>query len=123
MKTKDKLNLLKLICIVCASALFIAVFYWSITYYTLLRIIVFIGAILVMLFLNKKQLYWSLMFLLVAIFFNPIFPIYLYVKAYWIPFDIITGILFLLVGFIKEQKEKPEKKIKESKSYSRDRIY
>ncbi|RZN83375.1 MAG: hypothetical protein EVB11_05325 [Winogradskyella sp.] len=112
------------ISILCASLLFIAVFYWPIEYYTFLRIVVFIGALIVIVSLRQKQFYWILAFAIIAILFNPIFPIYLNIKAYWIPIDIISGILFLLVTFLKQPQKKPEKKVKKAdKTYSRDKIY
>ncbi|GGI56976.1 DUF6804 family protein [Winogradskyella haliclonae] len=117
-------NLLKSTCVCCAILLFVAVFYWPIEYYTFLRTIVFIGALLVMVSLRQKQFPWILAFVIIAILFNPIFPIYLYIKAYWIPIDIISGILFLLVAFLKQPQKKSEKKVKKAdKTYSRDKIY
>lgn len=65
-------------------------------------------------------------FCLIAVLFNPIYPIYLYIKSYWIPIDIITGVLFLLVVFydVAESKTKEKgTKNKENKSYTRDKIY
>ena len=115
---------LKGISVLCASLLFIAVFYWPIEYYTVLRIIVFIGALIVTASLKQKQFLWILAFIVIAILFNPIFPIYLHIKAYWIPIDIISGVLFLLVAFLKHPQKKLEKKVKKAdKAYSRDKIY
>ncbi len=113
----------KVLSIVCACMLFIAVLKLPIEYYRLLRIIVFAGAILVINENLKKQTHWIVIFTLIAILFNPIFPIYLYKKSIWIPLDIIAGILFLLETFIKKPKKvlrKIEKK--EQKTYERDRI-
>jgi hypothetical protein len=31
--------------------------------------------------------------------FNPIVPIYLYQKSFWMPIDLVTGVLFLFYGF------------------------
>ncbi len=109
--------------IICASTLSIAVFYWSIEYYTFLRVIVCIGALLVITSMNKKQLHWIAIFTIIAILFNSIFPIYLYEKSYWIPIDIFTAILFLLIAFLKPTEKKKEVKKKEEKVYSRDKIY
>jgi len=55
-----------------------------------------------------KQYYFSLIFLFILILFNPVFPIYLYRKSIWIPMDIITGILFLLIAFVEKPEEKNE---------------
>ncbi len=117
---------LRLFCIFCAICLFIAVLNLPISYYTFLRITVTIGAVLVMIRGRKDILnFWFLSFGLIAILYNPVFPVYLYAKSKWIPVDIVTGILFLIVKF-KEGKE-PENQEKgnnsvASKNYQRDKI-
>ncbi len=117
---------LRLFCIFCAICLFIAVLNLPISYYTFLRITVTIGAVLVMIRGRKDILnFWFLSFGLIAILYNPVFPVYLYEKSKWIPVDIVTGILFLIVKF-KEGKE-PENQEKgnnsvASKNYQRDKI-
>ena len=111
--------------IVCAGMLFMAVLKLPIEYYRLLRIVVFAGAILVIIENLKKQMHWVVVFTLIAVLFNPIFPIYLYKKSIWMPFDIITGILFLIEVFttaIKKEPKKVEKK-EDQKTYGRDRIH
>lgn len=122
MKTKHKF-FIKPTAIICATLLFIAIFYWPIEYYTFLRIIICVGALLVIATLSKKQLYWIAVFTIITILFNPIFPIHLYVKAYWVPIDIFTAILFLLVAFLKVPKKNKVIKKKEERVYSRDKIY
>ncbi len=112
------------VCILCACLLFMAVLHLPIAYYTVLRVIVFIGALFVISSLEKKQYLWIFVFAVIAILFNPILPVYLYIKAYWVPIDVISGILFLLVTFLKPLPRKQEKKLeKHTKSYTRDRIY
>ncbi|QWT84935.1 MULTISPECIES: DUF6804 family protein [unclassified Chryseobacterium] len=119
----------------CALCCFAGIFKLPIEYYTFLRIIISIGALLVLYnTLSSKQHYFSILFLIILILFNPVFPIYLYRKNIWIPIDIITGILFLLINFIerKEQKKEKEEEITEKTSehlppihqrtVSRDRI-
>ncbi|MGV2453166.1 UNVERIFIED_CONTAM: hypothetical protein POZ17_23410 [Ralstonia mannitolilytica] len=119
----------------CALCCFAGIFKLPIEYYTFLRIIISIGALLVLYnTLSSKQHYFSILFLIILILFNPVFPIYLYRKNIWIPIDIITGILFLLINFIerKEQKKEKEEEITEETSehlppihqrtVSRDRI-
>lgn len=124
MRTLNKKYSIKSVSILCASLLFIAVFYWPISYYTLLRVIVFISTLLVIISLRQKQYLWIIIFVFIAILFNPIIPIHLYVKAYWIPIDIISGILFLLVAFLKQPEKKIKNKVKKTtKTYSRDKIY
>ena len=123
MTVKNNAYFLKGISLLCASVLFIAVFYWEIEYYTFLRILVSAGAILVITSLKQKQFLWIITFILIAILFNPIAPIYLYKKLYWIPIDIISGILFLLITFLKQPRKEVKKKIEDVKTYNRDKIY
>jgi hypothetical protein len=117
--------ILKIVSIICALALFIATFNFPVAYYMPLRIIVFVGAVLFAI-TNYKSLFILMTFCLIAVLFNPIYPIYLYIKSYWIPIDIITGILFLLVAYYEMKQSKEEGKTrttKENKSYTRDKIY
>lgn len=122
MKTTITYNI-KPVSIICASLLFLAVLKMPIGYYTLLRVVVFIGALLTILSLYDKII-WAIIFTAIAILFNPIIPVYLYLKAYWIPLDIITGILFLLILFFEKPK-KGKQKIEEKgrKEFTRDKIY
>lgn len=115
--------LVKSISLLCALLLFIAVMQLSREYYWLLRTVVFIGALLVFV-KNRKYVVWAIIFALIAVLFNPIFPIYLYNKAYWIPLDIITGILFLLEAMLNRPKKSESKVVekKENKTLKRDRI-
>lgn len=93
----------------CAVSCFVAVFRLPIEYYTILRILISIGALLVLYnAVRFKQYYFSIIFLFILILFNPVFPIYLYRKSVWIPIDIITGILFLLIAFAEKSEEKKE---------------
>ena len=114
---------LKPVSIICALLLFIAVLKLPIEYYTFLRIIIFIGAFLVIISLSKKGI-WVILFGIIAILFNPIIPVYLYLKLYWIPIDIIAGILFLLVLFFNKQKEESKNiEQKKHREFKRDKIY
>ena len=106
--------------IFCAISCFVGIFRLPIEYYTFLRILVFIGAsIVVYNFLSFKNYYFSIIFLVILILFNPFFPIYLYRKSLWIPIDTITGILFLLIAFVEKlEQKKEEENIEESSEYS-----
>ncbi|MDQ8747607.1 hypothetical protein BAS06_03735 [Elizabethkingia miricola] len=109
----------------CALCCFIAVLRLPIDYYRFLRIIIFIGAGVALLHLIWSKVYhWALIFGFILILFNPISPIYLYRKSLWIPLDIITGILFLCLNFIKRQIEdtSEEKEEKEAPSPERGDI-
>lgn len=116
----------------CAISCFAGIFRLPIEYYTFLRVLVSIGALIVIYsFLSSKQYNWSTVFIVILIIFNPVFPIYLYRKSLWIPIDTITGILFLLVAFAEKliQKKKEVEHTEETSEYStgprihsRDRI-
>jgi hypothetical protein len=110
--------------LLCALLLFIGVMPLPIEYYSLLRIVVFVGALLVI-SSDIKKFQKILVFTLIAILFNPLFPIYLHDKDIWIPIDIVCGTLFLL-NLLKKNKSKSvhmesEDKIPPRKRYSRDK--
>lgn len=116
-------SLVRLVSVCCALLLFIAVFHAPREYYWLLRVVVFVGAALVII-RNIARPAWVVLFASVLVLFNPIFPIYLYKKLLWIPIDILTGLLFLVeVIFNRTKKRKIEVTKKESKTFDRDRIY
>ena len=99
---KQVKNEMKPLLFICAAVLFIGVFPLPIGYYTLLRIVVCIGAIAVIVSeYDSKLTYWVIVFGLVAILFNPLFPVYFRSKTAWIPIDIIAGILFIVKAFIQ----------------------
>ncbi|MBP1166638.1 putative membrane protein [Chryseobacterium sp. PvR013] len=117
----------------CALCCFIGIFRLPIEYYTFLRILISIGALLVLYHtLSFKQHYFSIIFLIILILFNPVFPIYLYRKSIWIPIDTITGVLFLLINFIERKEKKKDEEVTEEttepsipihqRTVSRDRI-
>ncbi len=113
--------------ILCAACCFLALLKLPIAYYTLLRIIVSLGAILaVYLAIREKNYVWAFIFTIVAVIFNPLFPVYLHRKLPWMPIDIILGLLFLLLAFWKKKIPVPEKKITAAfhapKIRTRDRI-
>lgn len=93
-----KQNYLRLLNIVCSVSLFVAVTNLPIIYYNFLRMLVFIGCLFIVCNYKIKKI-WRLVFVPIAILFNPIIPVFLYLKPYWIPLDILAGILFLLVIF------------------------
>jgi hypothetical protein len=111
------MNPLKTFLTFCALCCFIGIFRLPIEYYTFLRTIVSIGALIVLYnFLSFRQYYFSTIFLAILILFNPVFPIYLYQKSLWIPIDTVTGILFLLVNFADKLEQKKEEEITEETS-------
>lgn len=91
---------MKTICMICAAVAIVGCFEMPIGYYTFLRIIVTIGAVLILLKEIQKDVNpLGISFIIVAVLFNPIIPIYLYQKSFWMLIDIVTGILFLFYGF------------------------
>jgi hypothetical protein len=91
---------MKIICIICAAVAIIGCFEMPIGYYTFLRIILTIGAVLIILKEIQKDVnLLGIAFIIVAVLFNPIVPIYLYQKSFWMPIDLVTGVLFLFYGF------------------------
>lgn len=110
----------------CALCSFIAVINLPIGYYTFLRILLTGGALTVIIKGCRNLNVWTICFIIIAILFNPIFPVYFGQKIIWIPIDIITGILFLLIRFEKNEDEEPKKTHVECPDstpiYKRDRI-
>lgn len=119
---------MKSLFIFCAACCFIAILKLPIGYYTFLRIVVSLSSILIIYnFIKYKNYSWVLVFTILLFLFNPIIPIYLHKKSFWIPLDIITGLIFLLIGFYKpkeleKKEEKPPEILRINKIYSRDRI-
>lgn len=112
---------------ICAIACFIAILKLPIAYYTILRAIVSLGAIvLIYSFFRQKNYPLTVVFIIVLLLFNPILPVYLHRKNIWIPLDVITGLLFLIIGYYEKKEPQKEEKAKEvlavPKTYTRDRI-
>lgn len=88
---------MKYVLFVCGVLLFLALANLPIGYYTLLRIMVTIGAVAVVITELEKGIgFWVIAFGSIAILFNPVIPIYLNDKSAWMPIDIIVGVLFLI---------------------------
>lgn len=118
---------MKSLLIFCAACCFVAILKLPIGYYTWLRAVVTLSALLIVCnSIRLKNYYWAIIFTVIAILFNPVFPIYLHRKLPWMPIDIIVGLLFLLLAFWKKKMPVQEEKIMpvthKSKSYIRDRI-
>jgi len=68
---------------------------WPYGYYTFLRWITCISSILVAFQAFEKNIDWAkVVFIIIAILFNPLAPIYLS-RNIWIPIDVITAIIFI----------------------------
>ena len=93
---------MKNLMLVCAIILLVSLFNLPSGYYTFLRIAVTIGAVIVLVVDYKKKFdFWIISFGAVAIFFNPIIPIYLHDKQAWMVIDIIVAILFIVKAIKK----------------------
>ena len=91
---------MKALFLICIGLLLLAVADLPIGYYVLLRIVVTIGAVVVLIkeFENGIN-FWIISFGLIAILFNPLIPVNLNDKDIWILIDIITAILFGIKSF------------------------
>lgn len=75
--------------------LLVAIAEWPYGYFTLLKWITCITSIFVTFQAFEKNIDWAkVVFIVIAILFNPLAPIYLS-RSTWIPLDIITAILFI----------------------------
>lgn len=99
-----------------AAFLFLGIADLPIGYYTLLRIVVFISSCLVAMgsyAQGDKINLRVILFAVIALLFNPLFPIYLHDKEAWSVIDAITGILYVGVGIyaaIQDKKRENEHK-------------
>ena len=92
---KNESNFIKYFVILTIFMLFGAIVKWPYGYYILLRWITCITSILVAFQAFEKNIDWAkVVFIIIAILFNPLVPIYLS-RSTWIPLDIITAILFI----------------------------
>lgn len=80
----------------------IALLVWALTnnpywYYQMLRwIIAGSAGYLAYIFYEEEEKKWMWVMVIIAILFNPIFPIYLS-REIWTPIDIIAAVLFLVI--------------------------
>ena len=96
---------MKVFLLICSALLLIGLADLPIGYYTLLRIVVTIGAIAIVVGELKNGFnFWVIAFGLAAILFNPLIPVYLNDKEAWIPIDIIAAILFIIRTFTYKSK-------------------
>jgi len=91
---------MRLLLLVCSALLFLGIAELPIGYYTLLRFTTTIGAIYVFTHDYKGEPGpWTIAFGLIAVLFNPLFPIHLQSKEAWQFIDGITGLLFAVRAF------------------------
>lgn len=90
----------KALFLTCAVILIIGLMNLPIGYYTFLRIAVTIGAVAVIYReLREEFTLWVILFGLIAILFNPVFPVYLHSRSVWRVIDLLAAIPFLLKAF------------------------
>lgn len=114
--TTIKSKIFNILSIVCACHLFFAGLNLPEIFYAYLRVIVTCVALLTMVNNIGKNRIFVIAFGLVAVVFNPLFPVYLYDKAVWVLLDIITALLFLYEAY-----EIPEVSSTEVKTRKRKR--
>lgn len=100
------LGIMKLVLFICASLLFLALARLPIGYYTFLRVVVTTGAVLAIIADRNLGLHpWTIGFAVIALLFNPVVPVYLYIKSAWMPLDLGCGVMFLVKAVtINERK-------------------
>ena len=92
---KDEKKFIKYFVILSILMLFGAIAEWPYGYYTILRWITCISSILVVFQAFEKNIDWvKVVFIIIAILFNPLAPIYLS-RSTWVPLDIISATLFI----------------------------
>lgn len=88
---------MKYILSLCTILLLLCIGDLPIGYYTLVRIVVTIGAICVIVNEPNKDLnFWRASFGIIAIIFNPFIPVYLYDKSIWLVIDVFAIGLFVI---------------------------
>ena len=91
---------MKALSLICAAFLLLALMNLPMGYYTFLRIIVTIGAVVIVVKeLENEFNFWVIAFGIMAILFNPLIPVYLQGKEAWMPIDFIAAVLFIVKGF------------------------
>ena len=91
------------------AAFFLALgcFHLPIGYYTFLRIVVFIVAVVgLYMGITEKRTYWVIINGLSEVVFNPIIPVYLHDKTLWIILDVIAALWFGIQAIILLKSKK-----------------
>ncbi|AVR47059.1 hypothetical protein C7S20_18400 [Christiangramia fulva] len=87
--------------------LFLSVFPFPIGYYTWLRLVITFSSGMLCFYHYKNDDYTMMSILgIVALLFNPVYPVYLGKKGIWLPIDLIVGCIFIYeaVKFPMEKK-------------------
>ncbi len=116
--TTIKTKIFNILSIICACHLFFAGLELPEVFYAYLRVVVTLVALLTVVNNFGKNRFFTISFGIVALIFNPIFPLYLYDKTVWVFLDIITALLFLVEAYYI-----PEVKASTVKSRKRRRLF
>ena len=94
-----------IISVLCSLLFFVACFNMPIGYYTFTRIVVCIASV-IMLFgaIKREKHVIAIVYGVIAILFNPIFPIYLHNKTTWVVIDLICALWFVFESIINYKK-------------------
>ena len=89
---------MRLLKLITSGMLFLAIFQLPYGYYNLLRLVVTISSgISSFNAYENEKVGVAIIFAIICLLFNPIFPIYLD-KSMWIPIDVIVGVFFGVSG-------------------------
>lgn len=107
--------------LVCSILLLLSIFILPLAYYITISAIVTWGCLLLII---QKSIYkkyiWMLVFVVIAILYNPYAPIFIIQKSRMFLYDILVALLFLMQYLIPDQKTE---QIANPRKYTRDRIY
>ena len=97
---------MRILSFICAILLLLAIANLPVGYYTVLRLTVTLYSVVIIITkINKLSAVWIILFVCIALLFNPVIPVYFYRKSLWLPIDIITAGIFILYGFMHNNKQ------------------
>lgn len=89
----------RVLLVIAACMLLMAVLDMPIIYYTALRVVVFLASgFAAYYFFEKQDGLNGIVFVLMSVLWNPVFPIWLYNKPLWIVLDIVAAIYMFIVS-------------------------
>lgn len=90
-------RMLRTIALISAGLLFLALVRLPIGYYMFLRLAITTGSVVIIYHRSKEAGLdvWVVLFGLLAIVFNPIWPVYLNDRQLWVPINVVGGVLFI----------------------------
>lgn len=106
-------RIIRYVPLIAAILLIVGCFRLPIGYYTFLRIVVCIAAVILLFHPKGGSVTWRhIVNGIVAILFNPILPIYLHSKTTWVVIDIAVAVWFLFQTIVIFKK--PTSRLKEN---------